>query len=140
ELGEPLLVLESGLMVTRDAVQRFESTGVFPWVTQLRNLKRIQFTDREREEVLGKLLESPAVPPLDLDEALKFEERRGRPQLGLRITHQKNNWGEESLKARLLLNYGSGWMEDSSGAGIWNAGERVYIVRDSDVENAARET
>src|SRR5450759_2640762 len=86
---------------------QFDSVGVFPWIAQLRNLKRIPFPDSERDAVLAKLLDCAVVPPLELDEALQFEERRTRPRLGLRIVQQKNGWGEEHLQAHLLLDYGT---------------------------------
>jgi SNF2 family DNA or RNA helicase len=39
------------------------------------------------------------------------------------------------------LDYGHGWMEDTSfGSGVWLREERVYLLRDVGSENAARET
>ncbi len=52
ELSEPLLLLPGGhigLMMTRDHVARFDAAGAFPWVAQLRSLKRIAFRDAERD-------------------------------------------------------------------------------------------
>ena len=42
---------------------------------------------------MSKLLDLNVVPPLDVDEALQFEERRVEPRLGLRVTQQKDTWG-----------------------------------------------
>ena len=140
ELDQPLLLFESGLMITPGKLARFESAGAFPWVAKLRSLKRISFRDRERDQVLETLLDSPVLPPLKLDQALQFEERRVAPRLGLRVTQQRNSFGEESFQAHLLLDYGQGWIDDSAtGAGVWLREERVYVVRDVDAENAARE-
>ena len=141
ELSQPLLLLEGGLVITPGRVGRFDAGGAFPWVTQLRNLKRISFTDRERDAVLEELLKSTVVPPLELDETLQFEERRVQPRLGLRVTQQRNAPREGHFQAHLLLDYGRGWMEDTStGFGVWIPDERVYLVRDAEIENAARET
>jgi hypothetical protein len=141
ELSQPLLLLSSGLMMTRDHVARFDDAGAFPWVAQLRSLKRISFRDAERDTVLSKLLECPVIPPLELDDPLKFEERRVQPRLGLRVKQHRSMAGEEYFQAHLLLDYGRGWMEDSSaGFGVWIPEERVYLVRDADTEQAARET
>jgi len=141
ELDQPLLLLDSGLLITPGRIGRFDDSGAFSWVTKLRTLKRISFLDRERDAVLEKLLESAVVPPLKLDEALQFEERRIPPQLGLRVTQQRNSFGEESFQALLLLDYGQGWMEDgSTGSGVWLREERVFVVRDVAAECGARNT
>ncbi len=140
ELSEPLLLLSSGLMMTRGEVARFDAGGAFPWVAQLRSRKQIGFRDAERDAVLASLLECPVIPPLELDDPLKFEERRVQPRLGLRVKQHRNMAGEEYFQARLLLDYGRGWMEDTSaGVGVWLPEERVYLVRDAEMEKAARE-
>jgi len=44
------------------------------------------------------------------------------------------------FQALLLLDYGRGWTEASSaGRGLWLPEERVYLVRDAECENAARD-
>jgi len=140
ELTQPLLLLESGLLITPGRLARFDAAGAYAWATQLRNAKRITFRDRERDTVLETLLQCEVVPPMELDQALKFEERRVEPRLGLRVTQQRNAMGDESFQAHLLLDYGRGWIEDiSTGAGIWLRDERVYLVRDVEAETAARE-
>ena len=89
---------------------------------------------------MSKLLDLNVVPPLDVDEALQFEERRVQPRLGLRVTQHRETWGEDYFQARLLLDYGRGWTEAASaGRGLWLPEERVYLVRDTEAENAARE-
>ncbi|HEV8148289.1 MAG TPA: DEAD/DEAH box helicase [Bryobacteraceae bacterium] len=141
DVHEPLLLLECGLLVTPGLIARFDTAGGFPWVTRLRGLKRIAFLDSERDKVLEALLESPVVPPLVLDDALHFEERRVQPRLGLRIKQQRSSLGEESFQAHLLLDYGQGWLEDTaSGSGVWLRDQRVYVLRDKQSESAARET
>jgi superfamily II DNA or RNA helicase len=141
ELSRPLLLLESGLLVTPGGMARFDAAGAFAWVAQLRSLKRISFRDQERDTVLEKLLECEVVPPLELDDVLQFEQRRVRPRLGLRVTQQRNALGEEPFQAHLLLDYGRGWVEDTAtSAGVWLREERVYLVRDLEAENGARET
>ena len=129
------------MLATHDRVARFDPAGGFAWVAQLRKLKRIPFSNRERDTVLASLLESAVVPPLELDEALQFEQRKVQPELGLKITERRGYWGEERFHANLLLNYGRGWTEvTSSKHGVWFPEERVYLVRDAEAETAARET
>jgi superfamily II DNA or RNA helicase len=140
ELTEPTVMVEGGFLVARGKVARLDDGGAFPWITRLLTLKQIPFPDRERNQVMSKLLDLNVVPPLDVDEALRFEERRAQPRLGLRVTQHRENWGEDYFQARLLLDYGRGWTEAASaGRGLWLPEERVYLVRDPEAENAARE-
>jgi superfamily II DNA or RNA helicase len=140
ELDEPLLLLEDGLMLARGTVSRFEPGGGYGWVSQLLQMKRIPFPDRDRDAVMAKLLELPAVPPMEIDEPLRFEERKAAPRLGLRI-RQERTGGVPRYVAQFMLDYGTGWMDGmSEGRGIWRARERVFLVRDKDAEEAARGT
>ena len=142
ELSEPSLIVEGGFLVGAPRIARLDDGGAFPGSRALSTLKQIPFPDRERDTVMSRLLDSASVPPLDVDEALKFDERRVQPRLGLRVTQQKENWGEEYFQALLL-------------AGLWTRldrirlrrpwtlvarGARVYLVRDAESEGAARET
>ncbi len=137
-LTEPLLLLEGGFVVTGHSVARFDAAGAYAWVEQLRKLKRIPFPDRDRDTVLANLLDCPRIPPMEMDAPLQFEERRQPPSLGLRIVN-KRDWNGDYFEARLLLDYGRGWMLDKGGGGIWVPEERVYVVRDPAAEAAARE-
>ncbi len=140
ELSEPTVMVEGGFLVARGKIARLDDGGAFPWITRLISLKQIPFPDRERNQVMSQLLELNVVPPLDVDEALQFEERRVQPRLGLRVTQHRETWGEDYFQARLLLDYGRGWTESASaGRGLWLPEERVYLVRDTDAETAARE-
>jgi len=141
DLSQPLLLLDYGLVVTREKVARLDHGGAFAWIAQLRTLKQIPFPDRERELVLEKLLDSKVLPPMELDEALKFEERRVAPRLGLRLGQSTPAYGGDHYAAHLLLDYGRGWTEDQpDGRGVWIPGERAYLLRDAEAEMAARET
>ena len=139
-LQEPILLVEGGFVLAKGKLAPLDDSGVFPWITRLTTLKRIPFPDRDRDTVMGKLLELAVVPPMEVDEALKFEERRVLPRIGLRVTQQRETWGEEYFQAHLLFDYGRGWSEPPpSGRGIWFPEERVYLVRDTEAENAAQE-
>jgi superfamily II DNA or RNA helicase len=139
ELEEPKLLLASGLLVAGETVARFDHAGAFAWADQLRRLKRIAFPDRERDAALAQMLESRALPPMDLDEPLRFERRSAPPRLGMRIT-EKRDWKGNYFEAGLLFDYGPGWMpEHEAGRGLWSPEQRVYIERDARAEDAARE-
>ena len=86
---------------------------------------------------MASLLSLSVVPPLDVDGDLKFEERVVTPKLGLRIHQLKEGWGEEFFNGHLLVDYGRGWGEPSSGRGVWFPEERVYLLRDDETEHSA---
>src|ERR1017187_5203782 len=139
-LTEPSLIVEGGFLLAQGKIARLDDGGAFPWITRLAALKQIPFPDRERDSVMSKLLDLSVVPPLDVDEALKFEERRVQPRLGLRVTQRRETWGQGHFQALLLLDYGRGWTESASaGRGLWLPEERVYLVRDTETESAARD-
>jgi len=138
-LNAPDILVEGGFLMTAGKLARLDDGGAFPWITRLQQLKQIPFPDRDREQVIGSLLELDHVPPLDVDEALRFEEQRGTPRFGLRITQHREAWGEDYFQAALLTDYGRGWTESGApGRGIWLAEERVYLVRDAEAEEGAR--
>ena len=136
-LGEPSLVVD-GFVLAHGKLARFDAGGAYPWVDQLRAARRISFSDREREAVMERLLNCAVLPAMDLDQPLQFEERRVQPRLGLRVKQQGAAPGEVKHVARLLLDYGRGWVEGpSQGRGVWFPEERVYLVHDAAAERSA---
>ena len=134
-LKEPLLVTEGGFVFTRTKVARLDDAGAFPWIAQLRHLDRIVFPDHDREAALSRLLEMPIVPPLELDESIRFEERLVTPKPALRLSQS----GAE-FQAQLLFDYGRGWVTQMPGQrGFYYPEERLYVLRDQAFEEAARE-
>jgi len=140
KLNEIDVAVEGGFVFARGRVARLADDGQFPWLAELLTAKAIPFPNRDRDAVITMLLDSPAVPALDVAEELRYEERRGTPKFALRIVQKQQGYGTSHFEARLLFDYGSGWMEDEPGRrGIWHSAERVYVVRDEEAENAARE-
>ncbi|WP_321474954.1 DEAD/DEAH box helicase [uncultured Paludibaculum sp.] len=138
-LDEPTLVTTAGFLFARGRVARIEQPESHPWIVQLRDFKRIPFPDRERDTVMERLLSSAVLPHMELDEALRFEERSGAPRIGLRISQKREMWGEEYFQSRLIFDYGFGWKEESAGGrGFWLSEERVFFLRDQGTEDEAR--
>ncbi|MEI9970545.1 MAG: DEAD/DEAH box helicase [Ignavibacteriota bacterium] len=76
---------------------------------------------------------------MEVDEALRFEERKVAPRLGLRIRHERNDPVGRYV-GQFMVDYGAGWSDGmAEGRGAWRPAERVYLVRDKAVEDAARE-
>ena len=77
---------------------------------------------------------------MEIDEPLRFSERRVTPRLGLRIT-ERRDWNGTHFEAVLLFDYGRGYVEEEAASrGLWSAEERVYTVRDAEAEDQARNT
>lgn len=139
DVADSPVMAAAGFAFANGKVARLEQPEALPWIDRLREFKWIPFPDRERDQVMGRLLASPMLPHLETDEALRFEQRQGSPRIGLRIAQKREMWGEEYFQARLQFEYGFGWTEDVPGArGIWLAEERVFFVRDQGVEESAR--
>ena len=98
ELDEPALLLADGFLVAHDSIARFDAGGGFAWLDQLRRVKRIPFPDRERDKVMASLLSLPVVPPLDIDEPLRFEQREGKPRFGLQDHAAQERLGRGVLR------------------------------------------
>ena len=133
QLTEPSLILRGGFVIARNAIARLEDEGAFGWIEQLLAIRQIPFPDRERDAVIAALLNTPFLPKLDLDEPLRFEERVVAPKPALRISQAQNAWGEEQFTGKVLFDYGAGWVaEPIPGRGVWQPGERVFLLRDPD--------
>jgi len=136
-LSEPELLLESGILIAHQRIAPFDHAGAFAWIAELRRSNAIPFPDRDRDAVMARLLDYPALPPLDTDEALSFERREGEPKFGLRVK-QARDWEGDHFDGWLLVNYADGWKElRQSGGGIWIPESRVYVSRNFAQENAA---
>lgn len=140
ELSAIQLVVEGGLVFAMGRAARFDDSGHLPWVMELLGRESIPFPNKDRDAVLARLLDSPAVPSIDIAPELRYEELRAAPELGLRISQKQQTYGPDHFEAHLMFDYGRGWMEDvPSRRGIWHPEERVYVVRDAQAETAARE-
>ncbi len=138
EADEAAVLTAAGLMVARGRLARFWHGGAAGWMLRMRELKQIRFPDRMRDAALKRLLESGTLPPLEVDEPLRFEERRTAPRTGLRVKQKKEHWGEEYFEGKLLLDYGLGWMDQAAG-NRWVEAERVLVVRDAAAEEKAEQ-
>jgi len=140
-LAEPDLLLDGGFLLHHGTLARFDPEGMYPWVTHLREAKRIPFPDRERDLVMQRLLSAPQVPPMDVDAPLRFEQRTAQPRLGLRLKQQRTLSGEPRNVAQLLFDYGRGWTGEAGGTrGFWYPEERVFLLRDHAAEKNAADT
>ena len=139
ELNEPALLLADGFLVAQRSASRASTRAAASRGSiSCARVKRIPFPDRERDKVMASLLSLPVVPPLEIDEPLRFEQREGSRASGCKITQHKNAWGEEFFEGRLLtrLRPRLGRRHGAAARGIWLPEERVYVLRDQAAEAA----
>ncbi|MDZ7637626.1 MAG: DEAD/DEAH box helicase [Bryobacterales bacterium] len=140
-LSAPQFVLSCGLLMHNNQLASFADTQALPWVRHLLATKTITFPDKDRDDVIASLLQSPVLPSLDLDSELHFEQRQGTPRFGLRLKESKQGLDREHFETTPLADYGTGFgpLKRDSSRGQWLAKERVYVLRNVESEAAAED-
>ncbi|MGB8537200.1 MAG: SNF2-related protein, partial [Acidobacteriaceae bacterium] len=141
-VNEPLLASVDGILVMQNSVARLASDDTFAWIEALRKKGSIVIPDEERQEFLGSLLNSPALPELDLPEALRYEEVCVRPQPCLKISAPAMHYDtiRPRMTAELSFEYeGYSIAEKAPPQGIYDASTRRFVRRDSAFEKSAVE-
>ncbi|MGH8220477.1 MAG: SNF2-related protein [Steroidobacteraceae bacterium] len=141
DLSAPLLLLHDGFLVLRDRIARFEPHGAFEWVGVLRGEPGpLLVPDEEAEAFVAELLRQPRLPPLELPEALRYEEVSLAPRPRLCVKAAEAAWSRDRLQGRLSFDYGGEIVEaGNSDRCIVRAVQRQTVVRDRAVERAAGE-
>jgi hypothetical protein len=141
-VNEPLLATSGAILVTRDCVARLADGETIAWITGLRKHGSIVVPEEEREEFLGSLLGSPALPAIDLPEEWRYEEVVVPPRPCLKISAPAKSYGRINprMTAELSFEYdGRSVAERTLSRGIYDASARRFIRRDSLLEKAAVE-
>jgi Bacterial SNF2 helicase associated len=137
-IDEPLLVIPGGFLFTQERVARLAEDETFPWIAGLRNNNAVVFSEEEREEFFSSLICSPALPLLDLPEALQYEELTLSPRKCLKITQPRSSYKNDRMRAEVSFEYGGRSVPEHAVArGIYEAGTRRFFRRDVDAEKAA---
>ncbi len=139
DLVAPPLIAE-GLVFTRDRVALLEEGAPAEWISALRRLRQIDAPEGDLGQMLAALLEHPLAARLEVPEELRFEEVRPvpRPCLTFR-TAKRYEWEQERLMAGLSFDYdGRRVPEALQGRGLYDPAKRRYLVRDQEVESAAK--
>lgn len=137
--GELRLVIQQGLFYARQRLSRFRNGGAAEWIPALGEHDGIRFKEKEREEVLNALLETARLPRIHADEEMRIEQREGSPRFGLRLRGVARAGTSDGFGARLLMDYGDGWREDTVSKGdIWVPAQRLLLSRDVAAEEEAR--
>jgi superfamily II DNA or RNA helicase len=139
DLTEPALLLEGGLVFTSGKIAPLAEDAPFQWMFFLRKEGVIVAPEKDRDKLLETLLNSPGLPPLEVPEALRFEEVTVPPRPHLRIKAGSSH-GDRRLTAELSFDYAGRLVSaQHKSGGLYDSVKRRFIRRDPAAENAASE-
>lgn len=141
DLAIPVMMIDDGLLFTRDRVARFEAQGAFNWISLMRRQGSIIVPASHRDDLLGEILKAPFLPRLDLPAELSYTESiiQPRPRLTIREP-EKNYWGQQKLRGELSFDYEGSILESyDPSRGIFQSEGHRFLLRHQDAEHAAEE-
>lgn len=139
ELAVPVLMIEEGLLFTREKAARFDARQAFNWVSLMRKHGMMVVPVAHRDELLGGILKSPQLPKLDLPGELQYVETVLEPRPRLTIKEpEKNYWGQQKLRGELSFDYAGSTIESYElSRGVFQPESRSLLLRDREFEQAA---
>ena len=118
----PVVLGDSGFLLAGDRLASLADGGS-GWSVLLESGKALRVPAAERDELLGRLLAAPDLPPLDLPASMRFEEARPVPRPRLRLLPPR--WVRGSPRAELSFLYeGLEVTAGSSRRGLYQPAER----------------
>ncbi len=137
-LAQPALVVP-GLVFWSGRFTRLDDGGAIAWVPILRRVGTISVPANKSEELLGELLQMPALPKLDLPEELRYTEETVPPRPRVVVkTAKERYYGGPVLHAELSFDYaGETVPAGAQGRGVFRAAEKRFLLRDAAAEGAA---
>ncbi len=138
-LGETVLIVPGGLVLTRTRIARVEDFGPKQWVDLVLRDDALAVSDGEEEELVDRLLDMPMVPLLDLPDHLRLEEVCPEPVPRLLI-HSPGHarWHKERLRGQVHFDYlGTSIRATSVQSAIIQRDHRRCILRNRESEERA---
>jgi superfamily II DNA or RNA helicase len=137
-LSGPDLVV-AGAVVHDGRLSRFDDGGAFPWVPALRRLGTITVPAKAADDLLGRLLQMPQPPRLELPDELRPTEVAVPPRPRLVVKSAKQHWGgPPPLHLSLSFLYDDQEVPSGSSVrGVFRAADRTFLPRDPAAERAA---
>ncbi len=139
DFAAPVLILQGGLIFTRESIAALDDGGAFQWISILRRAGALSIPENQIGEFMTEVLSGSHPPRLDLPEELRYEEVMARPQPCLTFKAQRQN---ARLRARLSFDYAPNshrciLEKDDPRRGVYEVENRRYILRDYEAERAA---
>jgi superfamily II DNA or RNA helicase len=140
DIATPVLVTPLGLLFTSDRVARLNDNGGFPWISYLRQRNSIIAPEEEVQDLIAAVLDHPLGVELDLPEDLRLQEVKAVPRPCLIVRAAvRDGFKQERLRTELWFDYEGMRVPDwRTGRGVFHNETRKYLLRDHDVEQAAR--
>jgi hypothetical protein len=139
-LGEPVLLLNNGILIARGLISRFDDGGAEGWMRLLRKQSHIVVPGDQGNDLVKEILRLPNPPKVDWPEDLQFEQVKLIPQIHLLIEEPEKRYGRRDEKFEANLSFDYGGIEvpfELESGGVYEEQARRYLVRDRDVEGAA---
>lgn len=141
DMAAPVLMIDDGLLFTREKAARFDAQGAFNWVSLMRKQGVVVVPAKNRDELLGEILKAPFLPRLDLPEELHYVETIVEPRFRLTIKEpEKNYWGQQKLRGELAFDYEGKILNSyDQSRGIFQLESHRFLMRHWEAEKVAAE-
>jgi superfamily II DNA or RNA helicase len=140
ELADTALVSE-GFVFIGHTVARLAPDTQTEWLRHMRRTGGITASDRDAEALMAELLTLPGAPPLSVPPELAFEEIAVTPRKLLKIRARGGAALQAKVCADLIFDYGGTMVPGADKRrGVYDSGNRRFVKRDSDMEEAAAAT
>ncbi|MGH9850308.1 MAG: SWIM zinc finger family protein, partial [Blastocatellia bacterium] len=91
DFNKPVLILQGGLIFTRESAARLDDGEAFHWISILRRTGALIVPENQIGEFMNEVLSQPQPPRLDLPEELRYEEVTTNPQPCLTVKSQQRS-------------------------------------------------
>jgi superfamily II DNA or RNA helicase len=134
-------MLATGIVIHGQTIARFEDSACLPWVRTFRSQVAIQFTDKDREEVLHAIFALPTLPRIEAESEFGLAQQPGQPRFGVRFAEPRDPAKQDKLEAVFLADYGDGFAAVGNAAshGVWLESRKTYVLRQRPAEEEARQ-
>ncbi|MGH7927252.1 MAG: hypothetical protein ACREQV_05615, partial [Candidatus Binatia bacterium] len=137
-LAEPDLLLAGGLIFHAGRIARLQDHGAFSLIGALRERKLLAVPRRDGDDFLAQYFRLWQRPPLELPDALRFEEISPEPKPLLSIKKGESHpWLPPRLVSELAFDYdGELVRHDAPSPGVFRKAPRSFVLRDRELEQA----
>jgi superfamily II DNA or RNA helicase len=137
ELSTVMLIVQGGLVFTRERVALLAEVTRHEWLQHLQRSGEIRAPERDGHELLAALLNSPNVPALEVPEDLRYEEVMVTPRPALHIGGTRS-LSTSRLRAQLSFDYqGRLVPHGNATSGFYDPESRRFLRRDAEAEKNA---